>query len=160
MRVIVKGKGRRALLEEYRGAVRFFAKQLVTEDVYKELRVTVEFTDDPKKLDKDAHAQVYWRQTYEDAPRNFVMYLPAGRVSRRRYILRHIAHEMTHVKQFAVGELKELDSTTHDLWRGRRVAAVNDGGDDAYWKAPWEVEAYGQMTCLMVLYDRRHKKRA
>ena len=48
-------------------------------------------------------------------------------------MIRTIFHEMTHVKQFALGEL-EL-GTKVDKFKGKKYKRED------YWNAPWEVEA-------------------
>jgi hypothetical protein len=46
-----------------------------------------------------------------------------------------VCHEMTHVKQYATGELKEVDYGAK--WKGRRFS-----DEMAYSKLPWEKQAF------------------
>lgn len=51
---------------------------------------------------------------------------------------RFIAHELTHVKQYAKGELRDLVREPGKSWKTHRYYDDNVGLYDA----PWEVEAY------------------
>jgi len=74
-----------------------------------------------------------------DRPRGFSIAI-ADRLSEEEKLLT-LAHEMVHVKQFAVGELND-DQTR---WQKSKIAE-----DIPYLDLPWEVEA----RCLeYVLYD-------
>lgn len=53
-------------------------------------------------------------------------------------ILKTIAHEMTHIKQFAKRELTNFQRTPK--WHGEEV---NDSTVD-YYDLPWEIEAHGR----------------
>lgn len=55
----------------------------------------------------------------------------------KKDMLRNLAHEMVHAKQFL---RKELD-TSLSTWKGIKFSATN--GDDFYLDSPWEQEAYG-----------------
>lgn len=54
----------------------------------------------------------------------------------REYLVA-LFHELTHVRQFATGQLRDLqDGSTN--WRGK-----NYPEDTPYWLQPWELEAQG-----------------
>jgi hypothetical protein len=57
-------------------------------------------------------------------------------------LIKTLAHEMVHVKQFALGEMSEF----HDRWRDGV-----DHKDTSYYDLPWEIEA---RTMEHVLYDK------
>ena len=57
-------------------------------------------------------------------------------------ILRILAHELVHVKQFARGEL----SDNLQYWKGK------DHSSTKYWEQPWEKEARKLQKKLMVQY--------
>ena len=67
--------------------------------------------------------------------------------------LEMLAHEMVHVKQFALGELVDNPGGKTVKWQGKRVS-VRD--DDGYWTLPWEIEAYGRQPGLYARFCR-HK---
>ncbi len=67
------------------------------------------------------------------------------------HIIRTIAHEMVHVKQWARGEFypffsKDPDWPIEVMWLGK----VWRPGvrEDPYYDAPWEIEAYGREGTL------------
>lgn len=64
-----------------------------------------------------------------------------------RKMLMTLAHEVVHVKQYAVGELSE----NHASWRGKRV---NEDVD--YWESPWEIEAFGRERGLYTMFCEKH----
>lgn len=56
-------------------------------------------------------------------------------------ILINLAHELTHLKQFATGELNNtIRPANHSKWQG---VLVNEDKVD-YWDLPWEIEAHGR----------------
>jgi hypothetical protein len=56
-------------------------------------------------------------------------------------ILRILAHEMVHVKQFATGEMVEVKaSDEYVVWQGKRHTETSNN----YWDVPWEIEANGK----------------
>lgn len=67
----------------------------------------------------------------------------------KKDMLRNLAHEMIHAKQFL---RKELD-TSLDKWKGVKFTATN--GDDFMLDSPWEQEAYG---LEMKLYNQYMEK--
>lgn len=67
----------------------------------------------------------------------------------KKDMLRNLAHEMVHAKQFL---RKELD-TSLDKWKGVKFTATT--GDDFMLDSPWEQEAYG---LEMKLYNQYMEK--
>ncbi len=69
-----------------------------------------------------------------------------------------LAHEMVHAKQYMKGELN-FDKHEEYLaeWHGA-LYSISDELDEAYWFAPWEVEAYGMQIGLVELYLRELEK--
>lgn len=57
-------------------------------------------------------------------------------------LIKTLAHELVHVKQFALGEMSEF----HDRWRDG-----TDHKDTSYYDLPWEIEA---RTMEHILYDK------
>ena len=79
----------------------------------------------------------------------------------KRYdILRCLAHELAHAKQFAYGEL----SYKYNHAERRSIAVYRnveyddyDVDTDEYWFLPWEIEAYGYEHSLMRVYNKRKR---
>lgn len=66
------------------------------------------------------------------------------------WYLRTLFHELVHVGQFALGQLRSTDKNWY--WKSKKYP---DFGTDAinYWKMPWEVEAYGTEICAYKLFE-------
>ena len=78
-------------------------------------------------------------------PREFVVEIKHGQTEEE--YLRTLAHEMIHVKQYALGELNEQ----MDLWLGEKY----ESDRIAYHKQPWEIEAHDLSEVLLYEYNRR-----
>lgn len=68
-------------------------------------------------------------------------------------VLGTLAHEMVHVKQYLLGELKHLDCS--DEFNGVKYSFPTSFNSLDYWFSPWEVEAYGKQVGLVELYLRK-----
>lgn len=67
----------------------------------------------------------------QNKPRDFDIIITTKDQTKQE-VISTLAHEMVHVKQFALKELNE----THTVWRGTKLNSNVD-----YWDSPWEVEA-------------------
>lgn len=65
-----------------------------------------------------------------------------------------LAHEMVHVKQYALNELKDVGNLNAS-WHGK-VYEGCDVNSDEYFFLPWEVEAFGMQVGLYQLYLRKY----
>lgn len=70
-------------------------------------------------------------------PREFTIRLDAS--AEIPTMLRTLAHEMVHVKQFARGELKQYARIKAHRFKSEFVS-----NDTEYWDLPWEIEAHGR----------------
>lgn len=75
-------------------------------------------------------------------PREFELEL--NRDNNTKTTLYNLAHELTHVKQFAMGELNENQSK----WYGKHY----DTEKINYWDLPWEIDAYGRERGLFIRF--------
>lgn len=125
-----------------RRAVKFYAKELFSEKMLENLKIKIKFHTN---LDNSACASV---EDYNDSgkPRSFLIEIHS--YSSGSDILKAIAHEMIHVKQFACGDLNECLTR----WKGNRI---EDGLD--YWKHPWEIDAYGTEVGLFYHFSKKEK---
>ena len=96
------------------------------------------------------------------SPRKFKIVLQ-GKGSIRD-IIRTLAHEMIHVKQYAKNELgsyrdmvvtRGLRLKTATKWKGEWWSPKR--GQDEYFDSPWEIEAYGIEPGLNWKWTRRNK---
>jgi hypothetical protein len=83
-------------------------------------------------------------------PRRFLIHVEENVSLKRKMGI--IAHELTHAKQYARRELTFRKNT--DFWNGEEMDP-----DLEYWLQPWEVEAFGQQTCLYKAFRRRNRKK-
>lgn len=82
----------------------------------------------------DAHGYCIWNETNVN-PRSFLITLHKGMDDND--LLKTLAHEMVHVKQYVKGELKERYKDGHkQLWMNK------DYSDASYDDQPWEIEAH------------------
>ena len=61
-----------------------------------------------------------------------------------------ITHEMTHVKQYARGETKDVDKLTKS-WKGEEYICLYSTVEE-YMNFPWEKEAYEMQEILLTKY--------
>jgi len=120
--MIVHGK----LSKPQLSALDFFADALLTRQLKKYIIVRVIFRKD---MDCLGLTEV---EDYNSSgkPREFI--LEINRKQSGQEILRTLAHEMVHVRQYAYGELNE-EATR---WCGEKCAR-----DLAYHEQPWEIQA-------------------
>jgi hypothetical protein len=64
-------------------------------------------------------------------------------------LLKYLAHEVVHMKQFALGELNDgFVSKRKARWQSSHI----DENKVDYWDQPWEIEAYGREIGLYARY--------
>lgn len=144
MQISVEGfsKKRKAEIAE---AVEFFARQLMHGKMVNNLTIDVE---------KYRNLDVMGECINEDDTRNprwFTINLRDAKDDED--IIKTIAHEMVHIKQYAKNEMKTQMRVTRGggfqratVWHGD-VWHPNSK-EDYYWDCPWEIEAYGREVGL------------
>lgn len=139
-------------------AAEFFAAQLMDPRMVRNLTLDIERN---KKL--DVQGECVSEEECRN-PRWFTITL-RGRADDEDMI-KTLAHEMVHVKQYAKNELgKEL--TMARGGKGIRIATRWKGEfwnpkkkEDPYWDCPWEIEAYGREVGLYQRWvDRKEGKK-
>ena len=108
-------------------AAEFYSKELMTEKMLENIFIRIKFREDISVL---GYANI---EEYNEwgKPRQFEIQI--NKRINGADILRTLAHEMVHIKQFVYCETNE--SLTR--WKGAKVNTTD------YWKEPWEIEAYG-----------------
>ena len=126
-------------------AARFFAAQLIhtrtTNKIELDLEIVKTLDVDGECISEDDHKN----------PRYFTIRLKRAPIDE---MIKVLAHEMVHVKQYAKNELgKELALARGGKglrivtrWLGELWSPKSK--EDAYWDAPWEIEAYGREVGL------------
>lgn len=116
-------------------ALNFFADSLLTKQLSKHIIVTVKMS---KKYDNLGLTCV---EDYNASgkPREFILEIKSDQTEVE--ILRTLAHEMVHVRQYATGQLNEYMT----VWNGKKVPA-----NLSYAEQPWEIEAFsvGDILCM------------
>lgn len=120
--MIVKGK----LSKSQLSALNFFADALLTNQLKRHIIIHVKFR---RKMDYLGLAEVDDCNA-SGKPREFI--LEINRNQSEDEILRTLAHEMCHVRQYCYGDLNEEGNS----WCGQRMSR-----DLEYHEQPWEIEA-------------------
>ena len=138
--MIVKGKLSKSRLQ----AIGYFADKLLTKQLSRFIIVNVVFRN---KMD---HLGLTLVEDYNlmGKPREFT--LEIYRKQSKEELLKTLAHELVHVRQYAVGDLNE-EAT---LWQGRSMARDLD-----YHDQPWEIEANDVSEILYEEYVNDNRPR-
>lgn len=116
---------------EIKSALEFYANVLMKKNLHKNIMLRVCFNNEGENT-----------TCWEDdnvKPREFTINI----CSKMGYqnIFLTLAHEMVHVKQYAMGELRDvMRGPTPQRW----LNAPIDSDNIEYWDLPWEIEAYGR----------------
>jgi hypothetical protein len=141
----------KALRKELREACRFFSERLINSKLRKNIQVDIYLVPNLLKEQK----AFGWCTWVENNLRPRIFEIDADADLSRVRLIRTLAHEMVHVKQFASGELKDyIHKETH--WCGRRIDPRIP-----YRKKPWEEEAFRLQNelCSEWLKLKRDEKR-
>jgi len=143
MIVTVRGAKDRNLIKLLKDAANFFADELLSPQLSKNITLKIEVKDmsdaggycDPQDDD------------YPYLPRNFIIEL--AKTKKKIHMFLALAHEMVHLKQFAKGEMKDrlYKRRSVKVWQGQYYPE-----DISYWDQPWEIEAYGLENSLVAKY--------
>jgi hypothetical protein len=135
MHLSTSGKPSRLPIRLCKQASRFYAKSLVSENLYHKLTIKLVFERFNPKVNEYAYCE---SESDHYRSKNFIITLNKN-LSKRQMLLA-IAHEMVHVKQYAKGELKDYLRVNKSKWKGE----VIDPQEVDYWDQPWEIEAHGK----------------
>ena len=124
-------------------AVIFYAEQLIKPKLLENICLRIKFNP---KLDAYGYAQILEYNSSKKA-REFEIELHPGIGAAE--ILKCLAHEMTHIKQYVYGETNE----TLTRWTGIKI----DSDNLDYWVQPWEIEAHGMESGLFTKFATKEK---
>lgn len=122
-------------------AALFYANELMSPRMLENILVRVKFNS---KINAHGYASVTEFSPSNKA-RQFEIELHPGIGAKE--ILKTLAHEMVHVKQYATGDIN-INGTR---WKGSKVDAPD------YWTEPWEIEAYGMQPGLFTKFAIKEK---
>ena len=109
-------------------AIEFFAAELLTPQLKSNIIINLKFI---KNLPVCGFTEVDGHNS-KGKPREFTLEILQG--MSKELTLKTFAHELTHVKQYAYGEINELGTK----WLSRKL----DHDSVPYHKRPWEKEAF------------------
>lgn len=124
-------------------AALYYAEQLISPKLRENIYLRIKFNP---KIGVYGYAEILEYNESRKA-REFQIELNPGIGAKD--ILKTLAHEMTHIKQYAYNETNE----TLTRWKGMRV----NSDDIDYWEQPWEIEAFGKETCLFSKFAIKEK---
>jgi hypothetical protein len=136
--LVISGRISKALRADIQAAVPFYLDLLLPESKWNDLKENLSIDVVIKSSDKDGAAG--WTLAMEED--HFVIELYKDHVDTP--ILQTLAHEIVHVKQYALGELREKlrNGQSDIIWKNRRWTPPE--GQHEYWDCPWEIEAFGR----------------
>lgn len=141
MYIDVSGRVSKKLKEELYNAAEYYASLLlprsIAKDIYLELKIK-------NKLEHGHEGYC----SFEDKDNNNRDFLIELQKKSDEELLLNLAHEMVHLKQFAMGELGNGAMNTHARWQDIYYIENNA----TYWDSPWEIEAYGRERGLYSRY--------
>ena len=124
-------------------AALFYANELMSKKVLKNLYVQIIFNE---KINVCGYAEIT-EYNLAGKPRGFEIEI--NPTIGATEILKTVAHEMAHVKQYVYCETND----TLTKWKDKRV----DSDTIDYWVQPWEIEAHGYELGLFQMFAIKEK---
>ena len=138
VRIIVRGKSQSILKEEAKEALSFFSDYLLGRRLSKNIYIHVTFDPSLFELHNEL-GYMSWTDVAARCPRKFIVKIDA-QLNKEKALLT-MAHEMVHIKQYARGELRDMEAHSKK-WMGRSsdetmIIMIFRGK-----KMPWEWNLY------------------
>ena len=127
-------------------AIEFFSLVLMEKSIANKIKIHLQFK---KRL--DGQGKLTWVNE-PHYPIEFFMEIKHGRLNE---VLKSIAHELVHVKQYTTGELVDIDKDERSMFKGEYYN-WDDDNDESYWLLPFEIEAFGWEVSLYQLYAMKY----
>lgn len=144
MKISVRGRNENLSKPEIRFVLRTFAALLIESSrIVKNLDVHVKCL----KLDPLDFGYCSPRDFDRYQSREFTVIVNSQHDRKKQ--IRTLAHEMVHLKQYALGELWQYGCGDYK-WMGKRLP-LDEG---AYRKLPWEIEAWNSEESLVKYYQK------
>jgi len=140
MQLSVRNAKNTNLTKIFKLATNFFANTLLSKRTVAKLDIQI-FVQDKLRAGGFCFCEDHGKN-----PRSFTIEI--ARNKRELQMIKILAHEMVHVKQYARNEMrdKSYKNTPVTYWLGELHY------DTMYWDRPWEIEAYGLETGLLVKF--------
>lgn len=147
MKVYIRQRETKMNVHLVRYAMHWFAHMLMHPTIVKNLQISF------KHGQPDENSEVDCLDYFEGIPlRRFTITIDPN--SSPHLLIKTLAHEMVHVKQYATGELQGSLRWSHlTKWQGYYVEEEKE----SYWDWPWEIDAYGREVGLYKRF-RHHVK--
>lgn len=146
MRVSVKGANAPLFRKHLKWATEYYASKLMSKRMIESLDIKVKLKPN---LEDNVDGSCSFAD-HDDGIRYFEIELDS--VNSERQILLNLAHEMVHVKQFALGEMKDGISSAYTYWQGAQISEEQVD----YWDQPWEIEAHGREKGLFTRFKHHY----
>jgi hypothetical protein len=179
MTIMVKGLDDPRDVKLIKQFTRYCLARFLTPYRIKKLTIQIEYVDrDEVEPEDKADLSKYhaWMMPSSDTKDYYFITLAKFAINKRaikplkRYkkTLQYLAHELVHIKQYVLGEMR-------DLYRGEEIIGTRFMGTDyfgltpkkaagpfasewAYYDSPWELEAYGRTDGLYNMFHDEHGK--
>jgi len=143
MDIEVKGHRSSKLKNELAQAAEFYGSILLPRRMTNNISLDILLKG---KLDDNASG--YCEFSDKDGPHRFFI-IELDKKEKKEDLLKNLAHEMVHLKQFALGELSNgFVFSRPTTWHDRHF----ENNKIDYWDQPWEIEAYGRELGLFSRY--------
>ena len=151
MKIIVYGNVKSKLEKRLMSACKFYAKSLMSKAICNKLIIDIEIETE---LD-DYNLGECFPEDESKNPRYFTIKLLR---SDSDNMIKALAHEMVHVKQYAKNQLsykfkgaKKLNPKLDFVWMGKFWKPKKN--EHIYWDSPWELEAYAKEPGLFYKFQ-------
>lgn len=132
--------------DELRFASRFMFRMMVSERIHNTVNVVIDSTDESVLVDKYGLTV----PEFKPHPKKFKIHLDLE--THKTRILRTLAHELVHVKQFTKNELGYSCIIKNDVIYSRWKRTLVNEQEFHYDDLPWEIEANGREESLVRRY--------
>ena len=138
-KIVIRGSSQSILKEEAKEAISFFSDYLLGRRLSKNIYIHVTFDPSLFELHNEL-GYMSWTDVAARCPRKFIVKIDA-QLNKEKALLT-MAHEMVHIKQYARGELRDMEAHSKK-WLGMIFSE-----DDDYYALPWEKDALTMETLL------------
>ncbi len=143
MHVRTYGKNEKIDKKELREATKFMAGLLMSPKLLQHIWIHIYLSDNVIVDGRECRG--YIEVGDETPPRKFKIYIDIKQGKRSQLLT--LAHEITHVKQYATGDIRVYNDDSF-TWKNE----YHEENDDNYFFRPWEVESHGLEKALYETY--------
>ena len=135
MNVTVSGNKSKRQARTLERAAEYYASLLMSNRTIQTVHLEISLK---KKLDDNVEGYCYFVESSSGYKKFYIELLKNFPIDD---LLLSLAHEVVHLKQFAIGELKHASHLKNSYkWQGK----FYDEGKIHYYDLPWEIEAHGR----------------